>query len=1128
MVKKSLIFFLSFLLLINFASALTLTDPSTWDDVVEFHETSPNGKYGYYEIADTLLWIFNKKQIKTVELIENDYSVFTAWNIKQIEVFEPTKLFDKTEYFGADKKTDKSNHIKSEVQLYREWINSSKEKEITLSCKSSEFITNGTNTTEVCIDWNTEFITVDTSHWTDWEHYKWGSVQAGLYQTKTIVTRDNQRTGVIDWIDTSEGHQLKEWATWWNNSWNYKRQISNLDGNISALQVINFTANMKTDFSDLRFLDNATESIELNYTIEKKINSDYALIRINNLGATSVYMYYGNSLATDNSNAEDVYFNPLSGYYLDDNANDFTGSNNGTVIGATLTSGYINNSYNFNGASDRIDFPTIPFDLSSDFTINIWFNADTLPATNYLITQGLTSDPFPAITLRNSDDKIRWFVRDAGADTMDIIGTTSFSTGGWHMATATWDVSTKTGEVFLDGFSEGSNTNVAVNTQAFNTFNIGVLERSTFAGWWDGELDEFITWNRKLSDTEIVKVFTQTQPNFVVGSEEQEVGVNTELLSPTDNFLSIIETVNFSVNSSSIEFTQIDNVTLYIWNANNLSDLITNFTSLNSNTSVVTNWTNTLEEGTYIWNAETCGTGINCEFATSNRTLLVHFTAPTINITAPNETFIHQEEGSNLSLIYNISEIGENVTEHFVECWFEYNNSESISPLNRLSNPRIFPTNYVNVTSIDFELASITNIPQGCSRSGNFTLRTTGIIPNLRLECLLLNGSYEDFGSLSQSIPSSTNITAMQKRPLNCIGNNESFEYVQDNNSLCVHAIDEFGLHSENVTSWGYVFEVFNLTYDTPVYEGSLNTFSSRIRLGQSATITQAIFNFDDTNYTTNIIFSGGEYLVTSSITAPVVSTDTNFTLGFYIDIDGIFYFINSKNQTVLNLDFGACGVGDDLLLNISLVEEGTRTSIIGDIELNAQLIGKITEEVTETTNVTFENVNYGAICLTPTIAKENFFLDVEIRYESTDYAPEFYNIQMANLSLYPKNLTVFDLALNDSTEFLVTYQDDDLIKVEGAVIQLQRKYIGSDAFEVVEAPITSDGGTAILHIDLNTNVYQATVVKNGEVLDIFDNLVFNCENELSGQCTESLLGIIDPQNVVTLESLNDFTYSIS
>ena len=104
MVKKSLIFFLSFLLLINFASALTLTDPSTWDDVVEFHETSPNGKYGYYEIADTLLWIFNKKQIKTVELIENDYSVFTAWNIKQIEVFEPTKLFDKTEYFGADKK----------------------------------------------------------------------------------------------------------------------------------------------------------------------------------------------------------------------------------------------------------------------------------------------------------------------------------------------------------------------------------------------------------------------------------------------------------------------------------------------------------------------------------------------------------------------------------------------------------------------------------------------------------------------------------------------------------------------------------------------------------------------------------------------------------------------------------------------------------------------------------------------------------------------------------------------------------------------------------------------------------------------------------------------------------------
>ncbi len=150
------------------------------------------------------------------------------------------------------------------------------------------------------------------------------------------------------------------------------------------------------------------------------------------------------------------------------------------------------------------------------------------------------------------------------------------------------------------------------------------------------------------------------------------------------------------------------------------------------------------------------------------------------------------------------------------------------------------------------------------------------------------------------------------------------------------------------------------------------------------------------------------------------------------------------------------------------------------------------------------------------------------MRYEADDYAAELYNIQMANLSLYPKNLTVFDLALNDTTEFLVKYQDDSLVTVEGAVVQLQRKYIGSDAFEVVEAPETSSIGTAIVHIDLNTNKYRATVVKDGEVLDVFDNLVFNCENELSGQCTENLFGKVDPENSITIEDLNDFSYSVS
>jgi len=52
--------------------------------------------------------------------------------------------------------------------------------------------------------------------------------------------------------------------------------------------------------------------------------------------------------------------------------------------------------------------------------------------------------------------------------------------------------------------------------------------------------------------------------------------------------------------------------------------------------------------------------------------------------------------------------------------------------------------------------------------------------------------------------------------------------------------------------------------------------------------------------------------------------------------------------------------------------------------------------------------------------------------------------------------------------------------------------------------------------------------LKDGIILNTFTNIVFHCENELSGQCTQELYGGVDPQNTVTLESLDDFSYSVT
>ena len=364
---------------------------------------------------------------------------------------------------------------------------------------------------------------------------------------------------------------------------------------------------------------------------------------------------------------------------------------------------------------------------------------------------------------------------------------------------------------------------------------------------------------------------------------------------------------------------------------------------------------------------------------------------------------------------------------------------------------------------------------------------------------------------------------------LTTVKNSTLFLLESGNTNMTIYVNDTLGNLNSEFISWDMLIEHFIVSYDSEITEGELDTFTLNTSLGGGNTITQAILEFNGTNYTTSISYSGGEYSIGSSITAPLVAADTNVTFRFYIVINGVAYSPSFNNQTILNLNFGTCGVeSSDVLMTMWMLDEVDRTSMQGDIEINADLISKSSGETISTLNNTFTNVTNGSICFDPVSSYPLYYLDAEIRYDATDYAAEFYFIQKADLADYPVNLSLFDLELNSSTEFLIKYQDNDLITVEGAVIQLLRNYIGLDTYELVEAPLTSNIGTAVVHVDLNTNIYKAIVVKDGVILDTFTNIVFDCENELSGQCSENLFGDVDPQNSADVENLNDFSVAVS
>jgi len=359
--------------------------------------------------------------------------------------------------------------------------------------------------------------------------------------------------------------------------------------------------------------------------------------------------------------------------------------------------------------------------------------------------------------------------------------------------------------------------------------------------------------------------------------------------------------------------------------------------------------------------------------------------------------------------------------------------------------------------------------------------------------------------------------------------------YIESATAIAGNYLIPFIFHSDTAGILEYLALVFSsdgyltqsTTYDATITEGQSSTVLESILVSPENSLTSAIFNYNNTNYTTNIIFSGNEYNISSTMMTPLVSTDTNISFSFFLVIDGVTYETTSYNHTVTDIAFSNCTAGD-ALATFLLVDEELQTALSGDIEISAYITNPTTSAVVSSINLSYTNVSNASICLTPNSSFNDYKLFYEVRYTADDYVSEFYNVKNANMSAYPKYIALYDLASNDSTEFIVEYRNDNYVTIEDAVVLLLRQYLAEDSYKVVEAPTTSSTGTSILHVDLNTNKYRVIVLKDGVILNTFTNIVFHCENELSGQCTQELYGGVDPQNTVTLESLDDFSYSVT
>ena len=1027
---KRIFIFLILVFLINLSSADIFT-PSTWDDKLTFYEEGKIGKFGYYEINDTTFWIFNNKPIKTIELLENEYSVLSAWNIKEIEIFKPTKLFDKTNYLDRARKNDKKELISSELHLFREWKTKTRTITNNQSCltyKTTE------NLTKICLEWQTDFYKEEYEGWGEWETYNFQIVQKGLYQTKTIVTREHQNTGVIDWVDENEGHDLVKWAPWWNNSWNKKRLI-NLTanvGNFSYLERINYSANMNADFSDVRFL-NSTETGELNFTIESKTDSDNMRVRMFSQGEDSIYMYYRNPSATTSTESSfDTHFQPINYWYMDDNLTstnviDSVGLNNGTLFGGNTEDksidGEVGTALTFDGNDYIVTEDISP--VGNVMSVGAWFKTTSNGTYRQIINKddndnerdyklqiaGSTSGTW-------SINAILFGVNIGGTLKFVSSGSNTYNDGEWHYA-----VGVNNGTdllLYIDGnlnSTDGTGDGGSMNHNSYNMLigtNMDTSGNPIVTGAWIGGIDEVAIWDYDLSPEEIIKLYTYTEPTYTVGAEE-DFGADITLISPADALQTTESYQTFRCNSSFD--TDIENLTLVINEVNN-------FTNSTVGTFIDLTHSENLTQGIYIWRCKSQTVGER-ESQSGDRTLTIHVTTPNVIIHDPQPTINYHLLGNNLTLNWTVTETGENLTTHIKNCTYEYN----------------------------------------------------GVITVLN-------------NTLCTQI------------------NQTSFTYVLGVNNLTFNVTDILDLVNSTIVSWNIKVTEINQTFNNQTLEGASEDFSAIIRLGPGETIGVVALVYNETASAGISATSGNNTEIKlEGFIIPQVTSETNLTFRWSIILTGgEIINLSSQNQTVSNINVDNCSSFSNQILNMSMVDEEKQFALSNttvEIAINLLSIDRIQTVVSLSGN--FENENPLGICLNENVTESIMYsLDAIIKYTSIGYAIEYYNL--VNLSLdnetTAQQITLYNLNASDSTDFQLTFNGEDFLPVEDALVFVERQYIAENTFKTVELPKTDSNGQTILHLVRNDIIYNIRIVKEGSVLANFLNIIAFCQDFTIGDCT--------------------------
>jgi hypothetical protein len=207
-----------------------------------------------------------------------------------------------------------------------------------------------------------------------------------------------------------------------------------------------------------------------------------------------------NASATGNTIADAVRFAKV---FRDSTGNGLHGRN---VVNVTQTQGRFNNSLAFSG-DDYIDIGTDIGIINKSGAFSAWFKTESSGSSIYIMTHRTGTSNNRVYMLKRDNNLFSCGFGDSwGAVSSGI----TVNDNRWHHGVVTWNLSGA--YCYLDGVSVGEYSyTLPVETDGF--VNIGTYNYGS-EGYWVGEIDEVMIFNRTLLAEEVYSLYISGSTNF--------------------------------------------------------------------------------------------------------------------------------------------------------------------------------------------------------------------------------------------------------------------------------------------------------------------------------------------------------------------------------------------------------------------------------------------------------------------------------------------------------------------------------------------------------------------------------------------------------------------------------------